>query len=77
MKNTIENPNVKIYATCKNSPECNFDLHNKKDYIVVNYNEQQQQITIITKGREKTYSAHMFSEPFRKTISLIEPPYRQ
>ncbi len=62
-----------LYVTCKNSPECNYDLHNKKDYAVVDYDHQSYGIGRVTillpNGNERTYPKNMFSKPFNQKNS--------
>jgi hypothetical protein len=75
---TFENFKNRLYVTCKNAPEDNYDLHNLKDYEVVKYDDQPYGIGLVTillpNGNERTYPKIMFSEPFEKgeTNKLIK-----
>ena len=67
----FENFKDGLYVTCKNSPEDNYQLHNKKDYLVIKYDNQPYgvgRLTILnpSSGKEETYPKTMFSEPFNK-----------
>jgi len=67
----FENFKDGLYITCKNSPEDNYQLHNKKDYLVIKYDNQPYGVGRVTifnpsSGKEETYPKTMFSEPFNK-----------
>jgi len=67
---TFENFKDKLYVTCKNAPEDNYQSHNLKDYEVVKYDNQPFGVGLVTillpNGSEKTYPKTMFSEPFKR-----------
>ena len=62
--------NNRLYVTCKNSPECNYELHNMKDYLVVDYDGQPYgvgRVTVLLPNGNTYHSCKsMFSEPFNK-----------
>jgi hypothetical protein len=72
LKSPFKNESIetKKYVTCKNSPEDNYELHNKKDYEVVEYDKQPYGVGYVTiklpNGKERHYPKTMFGEPFTK-----------
>jgi hypothetical protein len=73
---TFENFKDRLYVTCKNATEDNYELHNFKNYEVVKYDNQPfgvGRVTILLpNGSEKTYPKTMFSKPFRRETRLLE-----
>ena len=66
----FEKSKYRFYVTSKNVPECNYQLHNLKDYEVLEYDDQPFGVGLVTillpNGSEKTFRKTMFSEPFKK-----------
>ena len=58
------------YVTCKNASECDYTLHNMKDYLVVAYDTQPYGIgwvvILLPNGNTKCYPKTKFSKVFEK-----------
>lgn len=83
MVNIVKNfKNLKdrFYVTCKNAPEHNYQLHNLKDYEVLEYDDQPFGVGLVTillpNGSEETFRKTMFSEPFKKKYDNRRKSYQ-
>jgi hypothetical protein len=58
------------YVRCKNACECDYTLHNMKDYLVVDYDTQPYSIGLVVillpNGNARCYHKTKFSEVFEK-----------